>query len=1300
MSGQSGGRTSRSSTFPQLSASSIPLSNHSTGLDGDTQAVSTQTWLNEDGIFSNSADQMQAINAAHESQWDHEHDRKRPRHSGGFLLQSAFQPGSKPLRLNDTGPRSTEEVKNKGKEKADENELNMQKRRHLRHRHQLKPSVGSSPLAKEVMSATSATSATGSDHKGSTNGGKTGSTPSKASKSIRSSAGSDITPSSVQLDTPVSSSIEGIPALGFNTDPAQIVNLALSLSESRRRNFSGSLLAPTNAHGDKRVISAGSLTPGFSSLAAGGSLRQQLEQQRRISRHISPRPSKGGNRASRSPNASQGSKDSEKAPIVPDIELAAGPDLSFSPSDATLCRAEKARVAIELGYEYRRLLQYLPKIPLPSESRPKPARSTRKASPESSNDLGRPYNPLQYIRNRKVRLRQGRPLDSESDRWKDVEKVRHWIDTVAGEREAGIATIDDRFPLPPFENVPGQVSTVDDLLGVDNRKPNTAQSSKPRRPRIEWVFSNWDLLADAYWLQHDGNVSHIEDRRGDRVLASPQSYKAPSARTSADLDRAPHGRSDSVSSHAISPEKFRFLMDKARKETSKERSRHENDRIESGAPNRQADGPKDRKSRWPRKLVRSYSSSSLSESDNENSIRHKPGRHRGQDDIDSAILEKHMKKLLEQEMHEKATSVNERCQNKAYVTDDKLDESNAKQTANGFVANSSSPSAKPPQASKESGYSSRSALPSTRTSLEEPRGRRPRTSTDDDLDVTAPNSPTNQSSLPRFTLHHSRPRSPPNLLRKALPSRSRSRGAWSNDRQAISETDFAPDAKSLPQLSKPSTRDSKLEDGSRKEKAATYANGFLSPITAEDAGRRFRRSDENAKKGTKDSSEHESKLRGFFRSSRITEIVSNEVSRVGDKFWRKDYSNPASQVPSSTSSATEESDTESEILNSSPEITVSQTTVDRNSQDNASLQKPKYHLSNLPTFRSPFAKDGDSPDGTIDTLDANEAPPMPFSQRGRERSSRFERLAPPKLDMRKISPTPAQPMTQTQTRNTVPSYDPFDSRQSSASRSSGRVGDADRRLNAVLGSPGTIGRGGPPITGLAALESRHRHSDDRPRLQDERQWSIADRSVSASRGMVTNRDIARVRALLLSSGVKANEISRRAHEIPTKPSSALQNIQGISKGPWPRVPRSEEHNLVARIYAGNIDNASEQLRRAAERFSKNTLDNLQKQIKDIDERVTQKLTPSVRTCADEADAFSAQLTTTHVLEVKQLNDSVDAILRKRRRRLRWIRRGAYVLLEWTLLGIMWWVWLIVVILRLIRGMIRGFVNAVRWLLWL
>ena len=211
---------------------------------------------------------------------------------------------------------------------------------------------------------------------------------------------------------------------------------------------------------------------------------------------------------------------------------------------------------------------------------------------------------------------------------------------------------------------------------------------------------------------------------------------------------------------------------------------------------------------------------------------------------------------------------------------------------------------------------------------------------------------------------------------------------------------------------------------------------------------------------------------------------------------------------------------------------------------------------------------------------------------------------------------------------------------------------------------------------------------------------MSDRSVSAVRGNVTKRDVARVRALLLSSGVKANEIARRAHDISSTPSPILHDLRETSGAPLPRVPQSQEHTLAARIYASHIDENNKKLRNAAERFSNETVDQLHQQIKDVDEHITQRLTPLVRGSADEADVFSAQLTTTHTLEVKQLNDAVDAILRRRRRRLRWIRRLGYVMLEWTLLGIMWWVWLIVVIVRLIRGTLRGFVRGVRWVLWL
>lgn len=1294
MSGQPDGQNLRSSIS---SGTSVPPSSN---IDGSLAFNGHEGTPNHQAAFGigshmyvnsiNPENDTHGEQQGHEVQEDHEYIKKRTRHSGGFLLSS-----HSPLSSRLPGSRKTPDGAQadiKGKAKAEDTELVVPKRRSLLHRHRLKPSVGSSPLAKEVVNAASAP---GSDHNGRSDGEETPSLSSTgASQSIKSSLEHCIThdglPSQYsQIDR------DAAPTLGFDIDATRLVNLALSLSESRRRNLSGGFLAPVNAFGDRRVLSAGPLSTGVPNLIGGASLQQRLQQQRRISRNVTPRADRPAYRGTPSPRPSQVANYPIHTPTVASPDLIGSPDLAFSPSDATLSRAGKARMAIELGYEYRRLLQYLPEIRALPKGRPTSGRLGRKGNDEHLEVLGRSYNPLQYIRNRKVRLRERRPLDPEAEGWNDVVKVRDWVTAVAGEREAGIATIDDRYPLPPFETDKTQPLTVKSPSTIDG---SNTPSSKPRRPRLDWIFSPPDLLADAYWLQHDGNTMHIEDRAGLKILSSSQRYKASSARASAELDRASNGPSYSISRQIVPPEIHRSPVDNAQKETSTERSYQQPELSEPETPSRNVNGYKERKGRWSRRLLRSRSSSSSSDSGHEDTIGYKRRRRHDENYLDSAALEKHMMKLLAQEIDGSGISTSDQV-NKAdkYAAKGNDPHETSIQNGTGGLAHHLRSSSKASHNRVRSSLTARSVEPSARTSLDERRGRRPPNSLDDDLDAMAPDSSTVDMFIPSIAIDMSHPNTHRTLPRNSSPARINVRSDRSKERQAISETDFALGKEPLPPNSTTELKELKLEEATSINQKTTTNNGFLSPTTAEGLSRKFRRSDG---KLAKESSESDSKFRGFFRGGRIAEIVGNEVTKVGDRLWRKDASNQHSPIVSPTSSVWGESDTEGDGMDSSPENNISRTATRSERLDSAKVGSPKYHIDNLPSFRSPFKQDMKDPKSSEETIEHFGQQTRPLQQQERGRSGRFDRLAPPKLDMRNVSPSASPPRTRTQTRNTVASYDPFDSRQSSTSRSEGRVRNADRRLNAVLGIPGTVGRGGPPITGLATLESHRRRSRGRLSPEGKRAWSIADQDVSVARGAVTKRDIARVRAMLLSSRVKANEIVRHAHEKSDTQSPVLQDLQKTSNRPLPRVSRSEEHNLAAKVHTNNIDDLNQQLRDGAEYFFKWALDSLYKQVKNIDKQVTQELTPSVRTCADQADAFSAQLTTTHVLEVKQLNDSVDAILRRRRRRLRWIRRGGYVLLEWTLLGIMWWVWLVVAVIRLIRGTIRGFVAAIRWLLWL
>lgn len=1207
---------------------------------------------------------------SYDSGQQHQHTSRKSRNTGGFLLHDPSS-SSESAATKLTGLSADA----KGKGKVEDGDLVVPKRV-PRSRHQPKPSLGTSPLAVEVSNDKPTS---GLEGRHGIDGAESSSIPSEDSRSIQSSHGSERFLNNSQRKSGEARQ-EPVPALGFDTDPAQIVNLALSLSESRRRNVSGGLLSPITDVGDRRIISRGSLSPGLLAVNRGGSLKQHLDSQRRISRNISPR-SGPPKRRDTTPRLHD-SGTSLPSSTVPIPDFVRPSELAFNPSDATLSRAGKARVALELLYEYRRLLQYLPKLP-GSKDRPTNAHRGSQSSPEGSGNLGRSYNPLQYIRNRKVRLRERRPFDSEAEGWRDLEKVRRWVDTVANAREVGMAMIEDRYPLPTFDTIPMGSANGDVVLGLSPTKPSPVQGNKQRRPRMDWTITPWDMLADAYWLQHDGNISHIEDSTGHKIISSPEKYKMPSTKSSLDIDRTSHMRTESTDRQTPSPAKIRSLKQGADIERSRERGRRPEQSNEQESPRQHVEGSRDRKGRWSRKLIRSRSSSSSSESDRDEPTSHKRGRRQNRDYLGSAVLEKHMMSLLAQEVGRDGESMSQISRQKVGEGDAPTGEKTEKRTAE--RQQTSKEEKRPNDADA---LDPRSVQASARSSLEWPT-RQPRATSFDDLDTTAPSSPNVPGFTPSIAINLSRPGSPHISPKKPLPS---FRPARSKERQAISENDFALSSPSSTDLSRQATRDSKSEDTSRRERYKNEMNGFLSPTT-DGFSKMFRRSD-GVGKGSKESNEADSRFRGFFRGGRIAEIVGNEVGRVGDRFWRKDPSIQNSRVASPSSShASSESDTELSGLDSIPEADLSRATTNNDG-------KPRYYTANLPNFQSSFSKDTQTEKPAPISSTQDPILRQQLAQRERGRSARFERLAPPKIDMRGISPSPSPPLTRTQTRNIVSSYDPFDSRQSSASRSTSRVREADRKLNAVLGVPGVVSRNGPPMTALASLESRNRRSRERPALEKKREWSISDRSVCVVVGNGTKRDIARVRALLLSSGVKANEIARRAHEICETPSPVLQDLKKIAQGPLPRVSRSQEHAVAARMYASHIEENNKQLRFAAERFSNRTVDQLQQQIKDVDERITQELTPLARTTADEADAFGAQLTTTHTLEVKQLNDAVEAILRRRRRRLRWVRRVCYVLLEWTLLGIMWWVWLIVVIVRFIRGTIRGLASAVQWLLWL
>ena len=358
------------------------------------------------------------------------------------------------------------------------------------------------------------------------------------------------------------------PAIQIN--PKDIVNMALSLSESRRRQASGGSLFMATPSPPPPPRNFSPLAPvplgmnnqhSYRDYSAGSSLRQHLQQQRRTPRTASPetprRPS--GFRLS----SMTQSADLSGSAILRQDELV-GRNYQFS--SATLARAEKARNYIELSVEYRRLLHLLPPLQkssndlypaIPNSSRnPITAVAAAAAFARRSGELSRvsttedgsasvetdrTYNPLQAIRDRRVRVRERQALDPDIDTWNDVRRVRPWVDEVEDTRAYANSPYHNpkHSILPEFSIMDYELHHHSTNISLRSPGKHSRDNSigKPQRQRMDWSVSPAELFADTYWLEQDNHKTLIEDRNGYPVVANRERAENHSGRQSKEYRR-------------------------------------------------------------------------------------------------------------------------------------------------------------------------------------------------------------------------------------------------------------------------------------------------------------------------------------------------------------------------------------------------------------------------------------------------------------------------------------------------------------------------------------------------------------------------------------------------------------------------------------------------------------------------------------------------------------------------------------------------------------------------------------------
>ncbi|KAI9831108.1 MAG: hypothetical protein M1819_005196 [Sarea resinae] len=1098
-----------------------------------------------------------------------------------------------------------------------------------------------------------------------------------------------------------SSATAAAPAQVLDTDPAQIVNLALNLSQSRR-NVSGGRLAPVNAINHRRISSAGQAPPpaalqngfyggGGGGGSGGGSLREHLNQQRRISRNLSPTTRNFSGPPVGSPHLVSQQPENLPWQSPSSYDQNQAYEYAFSPS--TLSRSEKAQRMFDLAAEYRRLLQYLPPLkpgaPSTSEGIPKLPNSPDGSEPQrpasrvnsattDTPELGRHYNPLQCIRNRKVRARERQTIDYEAGGFTDLGKVKEWVGRIEDEAARPTFSGHAHVPLLPFDSMKEAEESGQSSSAAGGHRRGGSVQTKPKRPRMDWFIHPAEFIADALWLEQGDNRALIEDREGNKLY--PQEGRLSSPRTSRRTPFRPSSPEENFVSGPEIPYKVPpSAGQKRRGGKSGDGRGRRRQRSRESATSFSDNGGRQRRRKWlsDRSRTRSSSSSSSDEGSVSSRIKTRRPNTAGHQDMECVALEKQMMEMLEKE-----TKEDDLEHGKGSVPPDGRDIGDVKLSdgRQSFEAN---------RGSLDRGGDNRGSATGSDRDISN-RGDEKRPIPSIEVESLSESSP--QVSSP---------------LNGKLWRRGSSGLVESKEMDAISENDFAMEDEDAYASRQPSPEAAMQRQSSMENEEPPSPTKKFAPRVGRGRHRYSKSFDSTRRDSNEAEKDPVSRVRGMFKGTKL-EAIKNEVSsKVGDLLWKKDGTAssrpPSSRAASSFAGDTTDSEAEPSGLETSkrhkPEAYAIEEEGDENGQESRATahgNEPKYHLSNLPTFQSQEA--GQSP-SDMDQISRQNTP--------LGRSPLSEKLAPPRIDVQDVSASSSElDLSRTQTRDTEGSYlDPQGTSYLSGYRSDGESPDppagvhsADQRLNSVLGLPGTIGARRLPVTGLAHLGvTRSRSPTGRPTLEGKRQWSITDKPVPVVKPPATRQEVGRVAALLLSSGIKARQINRRADEIRTP---GPEYLQDILKGPNQSVVRSQEAMFAARAISNEIQVITSQFEFTAQKFSNTTVNGLLDQINGISDRISTELTSHARSSADDADTFVYELTTTHTLAIKRINDSLDSMLRRRRRRIRWMRRAGYVLLEWALLGIMWWVWLIVVLVRFVRGTVCGVVRAVKWVLWL
>ncbi|KAI1077662.1 hypothetical protein F5B20DRAFT_258167 [Whalleya microplaca] len=1071
----------------------------------------------------------------------------------------------------------------------------------------------------------------------------------------------------------------------LDVDSTQIVSMALNLSESRRlaarRNVSSPISSPIPPR----------LTP-VTDTPAGGSLKQHLQQQRRTSRTISPKPDR-----SLIPRSVSNPR------IRTPLQTSFDPESSYTYhfSSSTRNRAQKAKEHLELMAQYRRLLQFIP--PLIQDARSRPSTSGSPTSPTSTKSsqnpstsstqltLGRPYNPLQYIRNRKVRARERQTIDGETQGFADVSRVTDWIDETA--TVAATSALTPGTPsLPPFPGAHEAHEDHNQEYPPSSLPRPISVVGKPKRPRIDWSIDPADMLADTYWLEQGDNKNLIEDRHYSKIFPQKPEHLMLTSRQSNEPSKPTvpatsikGGEGEITSNLELGKSKSTKMETETSPTRARDRARQKlqdlkgiHHKHEHGHPHIHHDILRFKKG--------SLSDTSDSESDRRRRERNGTISANGRD-----LLEKQMMEMLAKEASEDQTENLDDAQmgNLKQLPANAATLERSHQTSKQETGQSQKGSRVEILENQDKAHRGKitkaSSIGSGRSSLEVPSSNYRQSM---DLDSSRPGSPDSRPSrrrsthVPTIGMDLSPPdsravspsRNPFSRVKSIFRDRSRERvgdhAAQEKEDRLVSPVEQL-EPLNLPTMTAARPRSLELPRPKSPAQKAIPKPAKASHKPHQSMGSIKLKGDEIG-------------LRGIFKGgARIDDMIRGGVSKVTDLIWKKDAE--LEDISSSTSSSTDsEEDRKGRFRES---LTLSRSSSRRPREG----RRARNYLDVMPPFKSTSDSLNKAKSQETDILTPVHTTIPP------ERSSRFDQLKPPRIDIRRASPSSFE----------------LEHVKSRLVRESD-VSDTESRSRDEVVKPRKMSKDLRNIL-PPAKQPPHRGSLIGPK--DTRHWSISDRSPSPQQAQISKREVARLRTVILCSGIKAMEISRRSYE--PHPVFALDTKAMVP--PWTDISRfaaapggdnnnnnlaglsvsqMELYPVTARVLSESIDRSIQTFEETAGKFVTETTPALHRRIHGLHGRVAADLIDMTHRAADEADEVNRDLVDSQRLKVKSVVDTMDKMLRRRRRRFRWVRRAGWLAVEWVLVGFMWYVWFVVMITRVFLGLGRGVVGVVKWLLFL